>query len=262
MNIEIIISTINNNIFSLLNRLEKNDQLSYLIIHQISNYHLNKEQSEYLDTFKREDIRIIRSYSKGLSLSRNIGIKNISDKSDIVIFSDDDNQFILSSIPIIEKIYNRNNNISGITFKIKTDCGLPFKNYPQKSYFHNIRSIFKISSIEMTFRKELLKNSKYLFNESFGLGTEYPACEESLFMSQIIKDRVNILFSPHYITIHPHESSGKDFFNKDQARARSKAFREIFTFPFGTLAIILFFIRKINIVPKGKKFSFLFNLLK
>ena len=87
----IIISTLNERILNIEKAISLiHPQINYLIIHQ------NKKAIKTPEFLKREDIRIINTLSKGLSKSRNIGLKNC--KTEYAIIGDDDVEYIEDGI--------------------------------------------------------------------------------------------------------------------------------------------------------------------
>jgi len=67
----------------------------------------------------------------------------------------------------------------------------------------------KVSTVEIAFRRKVIIDNKLRFDESFGLGTNFPTGSEFIFLTDALKKGLNILYVPEVIVIHPKESSGQ-----------------------------------------------------
>lgn len=200
-NLTIIISTMNDNI----NYCEKAIQIQhpnilYLIIHQ------NHTNTPIPDFLKRPDIEVITSQTKGLSKSRNIGIKEC--KTKYALIADDDVIYIENGLLKILNIIN-DNNLDFATFKIKTPDGKDYKNYHNEETYIEVPFFHWFSSIEILVNTITLKNNNISFDERFGLGTFLRKNEEDILIKDLLYKKTTGKFFPTYIVIHPYESSGK-----------------------------------------------------
>jgi len=232
---QFLISTVNN---KFLNSNKKNE--SYLIINQLLDKTLNKVDENNICSY----------YEKGLSKSRNRAIENA--KAEICLISDDDVVFKQDIAQIILNVFEENPDADIITFQIETPDGKKFKDYGTAQFWHNMRTLMKVSSIEIAFRKKSIINNNIKFDESFGLGTEFPTGEEIIFLSDAIKKGLKILYIPIPIVIHPFESSGKNYDNLNLIQAKGAMFYRIF----GNLSYIISIIFALK-KYKLSKYSFL-----
>lgn len=155
---------------------------------------------------KNSNIRVISVKDKGLSKSRNLAIANAI--GDIIIPTDDDVIYNKYVVEIVNQTF-QNLKIDIATFKISTPEGHPFKKYSIYPFFHTIRTLLKVSSIEIAIRVDSIRNTEIFYDEKFGLGSEYPSGEENIYLTDALKKGLSIQYLPETIAIHPHITSGK-----------------------------------------------------
>lgn len=198
----IIISTLNNGIFRCENAVKIIDErIYYLIVHQ------NHENVQIPDFLNRKDISVITTKTKGLSISRNIGLRNCI--TNYALIADDDVEYIKEGINFILNLINKSNIDIGL-FKIKTYIGQPqYKDYPLESYDLKLDKKHWVSSVELLININSLRNNQILFDENFGLGTKLKKGEEEILIYDSLKKNLKVSYFPIYLLIHPFESSGK-----------------------------------------------------
>jgi glycosyltransferase involved in cell wall biosynthesis len=174
----------------------------YLVINQL----INKQKSYYINN------NIYSLKEKGLSKSRNRALEFCN--SDIALISDDDVIYLENIEDIITKAFYKNPEADIITFQfLKDENTLYKKNYKEKKIWHNIYSLARVSSVEIAFRMDKIKNKSIKFDENFGLGSIFTTGEEYVFLSDALKKGLKILYLPIPILIHPDQSSGGQFFD-------------------------------------------------
>lgn len=204
--IEVLISTLDNGIQSVPSILISNrDDVKYLIVHQLTHSSFKKVPTE----LKRPDVKIYYLEGKGLSKSRNLAINNTT--GEIAIIADDDVSYCNEYFNKIIEVYKNNPELDLACFKIKTtDSELEYKNYPINDHFISSIIQHSVSSIEITFKPESLRNKNIKFDKRFGLGSKFlPAGEENIFIFDCIENGLNIKYFPYYIVNHSFQSSGK-----------------------------------------------------
>lgn len=236
MNLQILISTMNRKSIEDLNLESKNINKNCLIINQTNDNHIIED--------KLNNNRMINYKEIGLSKSRNRCLENAT--GEICIISDDDVQYVPEYKEIIINEFEKNPQADIITFKIKTPEGEMFKNYSNEEFNHNKRTILKVSSIEVAFRLESIKNKNIKFDELFGLGSTYTSGEENIFLMDCIKNNLNIKYVPQIIAIHDKESSGK-ILNEKAIYSKGALFYRLFGIK-SLILNLLFVIKKINII--------------
>ncbi|MGP7823233.1 MULTISPECIES: glycosyltransferase family A protein [Proteus] len=254
----IAVSTLNIGILQYpISTLEKMEKVELLIIHQISKEYMDMDFSPYYTKLQESgfSVRIIVSYALGLSKSRNIAIENC--KTKYILFSDDDNYYVNNLIDILDKT-TINEPLQIYSFKIIDHDGQPFKKYPNTEMLHNNRTILRLSSIENLYDNEFILKNNIRFNESFGLGAQYPSCEQPIFAKDILNNGGKGKFYPINVTVHPKENSGDDFFRTIQAKTRRKMFLKMYGFK-GWLLITVFYLKKIKSVSIRNQFMFFYG---
>ena len=246
MKIEILMSTMNKSKISELKIENKNITENLLIVNQTNNNY----------KYRKGNIRMYNYKERGLSKSRNRGLNNSN--GDICVIADDDIKYKKNSFNIIRKAFKNNPDVDVITFQAITPQGMLFKNYYNKEFYHNKRSILKVSSIEIAFRKDSILENNISYDKNFGLGAKYNSGEENIFLMDCLRKGLKIKYIPIPIVIHPYERSGnqlnteKIFFSKGA----------LFTRLFGLKYIIINLVFAIKKYTEYKdEFSF-FNVLK
>jgi glycosyltransferase involved in cell wall biosynthesis len=214
--LEILLSTMQRTSLSFLSEMFPEDDFlnfNILIINQTTKDKLLK--SNY------DNIRIINSFEKGLSLSRNIAIKNA--KKEICLFTDDDVKYVRSFEEIILSSFNKHKKADVITFQMIDDKGKLFKNYPD-IVEHDKKSVNTVNSVVIAFKRQRLIDKNVLFNCHFGLGSTFQTADEYIFLRNALKATCNILFEPQIILSHSFYSSGKAVGSDKVLYARSAVF--------------------------------------
>lgn len=250
LKLEILISTMNRTSLSFLSQMfpcHNLETLNILIVNQ------TRKGNELKSDF--ENIRILNSYTQGLSFSRNLAIKNAV--GDICLIADDDVEFLIEFDKIILNTYSKNKMFSVILFKITTFSSKAYKSYPKVSKrLSNKRDLRNSSSIEIAFNRRDIVENHIEFNLLFGLGGLFQSGEEYLFLKEILKNKIYIHFENEFIVKHSFERStsnmGSDSFVKAKAALYYIEFRN-FSFVL-ILKFIAFLLRK-RIIPFNKVIS-------
>lgn len=240
--IEFIISTMNQYNFSFVERMFKNilsDDYSILIINQCTQITLDD-----IDDYNAENVQVISVIDKGLSKSRNLALKYA--KGDICVLTDDDVIFGANCIETIKNSFE--DEVDVCTFQAYFDNGNPMKCYKPHSYRHNIKSIMQISSIECAFRLQFLRDQEFVYDNLFGLGAQFPACEENIFFKDLLDKKARIHYYPIKIVTHPYEETG-GVLNTKGLYTRGAAFYRMFGVK-GILIAAIFVIKKRKNIKK------------
>lgn len=251
MELDILISTANegiNNIHRLF--LEPMNGVKYIISHQIFN---NKT---YDVEFNRKDILYKKIFSRGLAKNRNKTLSMAS--ADICLISDDDVLYKKKWLENIFKAFRENPESDIITFKVKTNEGEPkFKNYPTNPYWHNLRTVFQVSSIEIAFKLEKIQQTGLKFDEKFGIGELFNIGEENIFLMDALKKGLNIKFVPYYVVQH---SFKKKFTPNTDRKIRTLG--ALFYRMFGLFCIFINLYSAIFYYNRYKKIGSIFKFIK
>lgn len=211
--LEILIATMNRTNFDFLKSMfSKNDftDLHLLIINQTS------PGTELVST--HDNIRVINSYEKGISKSRNLAIANAQGK--YCLITDDD---VLFETKFYERIISGHQNLNAeiITFQTRTTKGRPYWSYPQNGDLSK-SLLSKVLSIEISFKREQIQKAQITFNELFGLGAEFEDSESYLFLREALLERnLTGKHIPEVIAVHPEVSSSDDVTSDRYIHARA-----------------------------------------
>lgn len=151
-----------------------------------------------------EGIRVINSREFGLSKSRNLAIENAI--GDILLFSDDDIEYLLGFDQIILQAYKKYDKACLISFQYLDENRDLVKSYPKQEGYLNSTKQY-LSSVEISFRREDVITYNIRMNTYFGLGTTFPIGEEQIFKSAFLQNKLLVAFVAKPILIHPGKTS-------------------------------------------------------
>ena len=253
MILEVLICTSNDRIYSIEKNIPIHPNVKYLISHQIYNEkHYDKK------IFSRSDIKYKQIFSKGLSKNRNFALIHAS--GDICLIADDDVIYHKKFFNEILKAFKENKQADIITFKVRSPNNEPtFKLYLKKASWHDIGSIFRVSSIEIAFRRQKVQTAILMFDEYFGLNSFFRSGEENIFLMNAMKKGLRIKYIPKIVAIHPYERTETlDLFEKREIIKTGGLYYRIF----GNLAILINFFSALANFKKYKTKYSLFQYLR
>jgi len=185
MKIEILVATMFQNDFSLLDKL--NIQSDAVIVNQ------HDSDNHQLFKYKGNNILWINSTERGLSRSRNMALVNST--ADICIICDDDERLADGYPNMIENAYNNLKDADFIAFNINR-IGW----YEKEKEFDKPNKIghFKTySSVHITFKREKIVKHQILFDVRFGAGSGIYSCaEDAIFCMDCHKRRFKMYTYP------------------------------------------------------------------
>jgi GT2 family glycosyltransferase len=203
--LEILVSTMNRNTLDFLIPM-----FPFCHFSEFSILVINQTQENNLLVSEFPSVRVINSFEKGLSRSRNLALKNAIGK--IVLIADDDVVYKKDFDTAIVQAHNQYNNKTVISFCIEKPNGLLFKKYLTKAKLDlSLMELFNVLSIEISLNKLVLDKTGVIFDENFGLGSEFQMGEEAVFLSDIKNKNQKIAFVPSVIAAHPEISSNEKF---------------------------------------------------
>jgi len=146
-------------------------------------------------------IKVINSFEKGLSRSRNLALKNATAK--LCVITDDDVVFADGFMESILIAFNENSSAALIAFRAEKSDGMLYKKYPnQRIAVNNLIQRLNIMSIEMVLNRDLLQRANITFNTNFGLGAHFSMGEEAIFINDINKKKMLMIMEPQVIVRH------------------------------------------------------------
>lgn len=199
--LEILVSTMNRNSLDFLIPMFPFGHFS-----DFSILIINQTQENNLLVSNYPTVRVINSFEKGLSRSRNLALKNAIGK--IVLIADDDVEYKKDFDAGIVQAHNQYNNKAVISFCIQKPNGLMFKKYLSNPKMDlSLIELFNVLSIEISLNKSIIDELGIVFDENFGLGSKFHMGEEAVFLSDIKYKNQQIGFVPEVIATHSEISS-------------------------------------------------------
>ncbi len=163
---------------------------------------------------------------KGLSKSRNHALDHAT--GEICLLSDDDLYYKEDIEGLVIQAFREHPTADIITFQIETPDGKAFNTYGDKPFWHNKRSIMRVASVEIAFKRNSINKTHLRFDEYFGLGAEFPTGEENIFLADALDKGLKLLYMPIPIVVHPPESSGQNYDDIKLVQAKGAMFERIF----------------------------------
>ena len=183
---------------------------------------INQTQENNILTSEFPNVRVINSFEKGLSKSRNLAIQNTI--KEICIIADDDIIYFPNFENDIIATFNKLQNAEIITFNHQRIGFNKPRNSSQIVYEHTKKSIWNVISFEIAFKTDVIKSKKIYYDENFGLGSFFETAEEFLFLKMALELKIKTYFNPLVIVSHPLLCSG-DYQGEDKlVYARSALF--------------------------------------
>lgn len=184
MSIEVLVSTMNSD----ENIIDKmNISSACTVINQCN------EEQYTVKMHNEKKIKFISNMDRGLSKSRNLAINN--SEEEILVIADDDLIYVDNYEEIIEEQYKRNPKYDIIVFQVE-GINKKFKNYYKYERELGYLTSMKVSSVEITLKRESIIKSGINFNELLGSGAKYSMGEENTFLFECLKKGLKIKYVP------------------------------------------------------------------
>jgi glycosyltransferase involved in cell wall biosynthesis len=248
----VLITTMNENIRRVKEELlPQLKECNVVISHQITKIDIHPE-TEPLG----KNVIYQHLFDKGLSKNRNNALNYST--GDICIICDDDLKYISRFDKTILNAYANNPTADIITFRAVTPEGKFHDKLPNKKFKHNPKTILSVCSWMITFKKDSIIKNNLKFDDMFGLGSKYNIGEENIFLKDCLTSNLNVIHIPKEIVIHPEESSGV-LWNEKQCYSRGAVFKRMYGNVCGALLCLIFSILKYG--EYKKKLSFKKHLI-
>lgn len=217
MRLQVLVSTMNQKDYSLLERM--NIKSDAIVINQCN------DKNEVKIDFNDNHIKWINSDDKGLSKSRNLAMENST--AEICILADDDLEYFNEYPEIILNEFDNNPEADIIAFQVIGVEG-KFKEYSTQKKKVNILNSLKISSVEVAFRLDKIKENRVKFDEEFGAGSKYFSGEENIFLADCLRSKLKIIYVPVAIAnLHLGKSTWFRGYTKEYFISKGAAFRAL-----------------------------------
>jgi len=195
------------------------EEIHILIINQTQKG--NELKSEF------ENIRIINSYETGVAKSRNMALQNATKK--IVIFTDDDVDYLPETCKIIIDAHNKYSGAEVILFQAQMSDTELLKPYPKAVQDPiTILSILNCGTIEISLKTENISTAVFKFDERFGINGIFSLGDEPLFLMDLKRENKRIIFVNKTIVQHVSLSSISKNSVQDNYFSHGAFYRQIF----------------------------------
>lgn len=187
MTLEVLISCMHQKDASIIQKT--NIQSNVLVINQC-----NENKIEEFD-FKNKKgeichARMFYTKERGLSKSRNMALRYA--QGDICLICDDDEELLDDYPDRIISSYSNNKNTDVLAFSL---FWIVKKDFNKSVPIGYLRAL-KISSQQITFRREIIVRENILFDETLGSGTSIGFGEENKFLYDCLRHNMKLYYVP------------------------------------------------------------------
>ena len=184
-----LVATMHQQDYSLLDRLQL--QTDAVVVNQC-----DRESVEEFD-HNGNHILWINTCERGLSKSRNMALRAAT--AEICIITDDDMVYRDGYAQMIEKAFDQHPEAALLRFEVEGIEGV-FKKYSHQQGMLNFMGSMKMSSVEISFRREAVVSKGIWFDELIGAGTQFPCGEDNAFLAACLRNKLGIYYVPQVIS--------------------------------------------------------------
>ncbi|WP_335974259.1 glycosyltransferase family A protein [Gaetbulibacter jejuensis] len=217
MTLQILISTMfRENLDFLKPMFSKNNLKDFDIII------VNQTTEDKMLSSSFSNVKVINSLERGSPASRNLAIKNAI--ADVCLMADDDIVYEPNLKQTIINAYKECPNADMISFEAINENGNQYTNYFPEG-IHNKKSLKKIFTWVITFKRDAFKENNIFFNHHFGVGSTFKGETEYVFLRNAFDKGLQMQHKGVTIVMHPNISSGV-LMGSDNAFAAKTALRQ------------------------------------
>ncbi len=177
------------------------------------------------ESLNRDDFMISVIRNSGLSNNRNNALAVSS--APFLLISDDDVEYTREYLRNVLESIENNPGYDIIAFRY--DSRESPKRFPDHSFdLRRMPKGYYVTSFEIALRRESVVRSGILFDTAFGLGAEYPAGEETLFIHKLLKAGMKGIYMPLPCCRHDGLTTGARPATREFIRAKGALFTELF----------------------------------
>lgn len=225
--LEVLISTIDERIRSVEALLRPvTPGVRYLVTHQQRTEDDAAVRALKQRMVARGDVRVLDTATRGLSRSRNLGLAHA--EGDLVVLADDDVHYAEGAFEAVRTLFAAEPDLDVATLQAHAPGGAPLKRYPARAKRHDRLSILSVSSIEIVARRASLARARIAFDERFGLGSEFPASEEVVFLADCLDAGLLVGYRPRALAVHPAQSTGSRWSDPAVVASKGPLFQRVY----------------------------------
>ncbi len=221
MELQVLITTMNKINFNLF--YDMNVQCDSIIANQCQK---NAIERTAINNYQ---VALVSTDTIGLSRNRNIAIN--ASCGDIILFADDDMIFNDGYREMVLSEFNKHPNADAIKFNIHDISGLRKISMKRISRFEraNRKNMSSSGVCGFAIKRKVLIDSGVIFNENFGAGTDNYCGEDTIFIQQLLKEKIKIFRSPIDVAgIDQSESTWFTGYNEKYFIVAGKVLKVIF----------------------------------
>lgn len=247
--ISLCISTCGDRIVQLSN-WTFDERLNYLVLWQRCGSVLN-------EPIFPSNVQLINSESIGVTITRNIALEQCSTKW--LWFMDDDVYIPKESIDRLLKLLPIHEDTDVLVTAV--NFGVTKKSRTFVGSTSSIFSVFSVGTIQIICCPMIARKCGCFFPTNMGAGSQYPVCDEPVFLSRMLKNaRVRLCGIPEVTVTHPPLSSGMDLHSPGHLISRAMFFREAFGLPLCIFLSTIFVIK--HLAKIGWNYRYLFYYVR
>ena len=195
----------------------------------------------------------IKSDTKGASVARNIGLKEV--KGNIISLSDDDCWYEHDALEFVNNFFNEHkSDILCCQYYDPHTKRYPKKYPTQPIYNFSKVQILKKAAIEIFINIDRVKDYTIGFDERFGVGTKYNSAEENIYLMDLKRLGYKLDYYPKVLAYH--NVRDKDYLDEKSFVAKGPVFKRLFGKYLGLIMYTAFSIKKFNQIDNCIKLYF------
>lgn len=187
MNLQVLVATMDQNDYSLLGKM--NIQSDVIVANQTN---INKVE-EF--NYNNHQVKYLSFNEKGVGLNRNNALMRAT--ADICLLADDDMVYMDNYQELVKEQFKQNPTADVIIFNLYEEN--PTRYIIKDKFKVNFMNYMRFGAVRIAFRTNSITKNGIYFNQHFGGGTEHSSGEDSLFLTECIKKKLNIIAVPVYI---------------------------------------------------------------
>lgn len=237
--LEVLVSCLNKNI-EWHNRM--NIQTNSIIINQTE----KKIERSFLEKkFNNNNCRFYSFNEFGVGLSRNNALMRA--KENICVMADEDEVFVNGYEKIIRDAYAKYPDADMIVFDVRIHKGEKTTNRVKKNGRVRFYNALKYGTVTFTFKRNSVLKKNIFFSLLFGGGSQFMSGEDSLFISDCLKNGLKVYSCKDVIAdVYNEDSTWFNGYNEKYLIDRGALFA-VLSSNFSLVYILQFAIRKRNL---------------
>lgn len=216
MNMEVLVSTMNQEVKDLSLAKKMNIQTKATIINQTNEYGFSNS----------EEIKMYSYAERGVGKSRNSALLRAT--GDICLMADDDMVYVDGYKEIVEKAYEKYNDADFIVFNVRVhypDRTVERVSKPGRVRFFNS---LKYGTVTFSFYKNVISRENIFFSLLFGGGAKFSSGEDTLFLWTCLKKGLKVYAEETVIAdVYNYESSWFKGYNEKFYKDKGALFKAL-----------------------------------